>query len=73
MTEPEALEYVKAAARAAALPLDDAAAQRVAQHLARTARMARLLDEAELAPADELAEIYRPALFPPVGDTDPLP
>src|SRR5207253_3248699 len=48
MTEAEALAYVQAAARASSLPLDAAAAQRVAQHLARTSALARLLERAEL-------------------------
>jgi hypothetical protein len=64
MEPAETLAYVKAAARAVNLPLDDAAAQRVADHMGRTAAMARLLDGAELAPEHELAEIFRPAPFP---------
>ena len=64
MEPAETLAYVKAAARAVNLPLDDTAAQRVADHMGRTAAMARLLDSADLAPEQELAEIYRPAPFP---------
>jgi hypothetical protein len=64
MEPAETLAYVKAAARAVNLPLDDATAQRVAEHLGRTAAMARLLDNADLAPEHELAEIFRPAPFP---------
>jgi hypothetical protein len=64
MEESEVLSYVRAAARAVNLPLDDAAALRVAGHLGRTATMARLLEEADLAPEHELAEIFRPAPFP---------
>ena len=60
MTEDEALVYVQAAAAALALPLDAAQAQRVAAHLARTAAMAALLDGVEMAPHDEIAEIYDP-------------
>lgn len=64
MEETEVLDYVKAAARALNLPLDEARAQAVAQHLGRTVAMARLLDAAPLAPEHELAEIYRPAPYP---------
>lgn len=65
MEDKDVLDYVKAVARALDLPLDDARAQAVAQHLGRTARLARLLEETELLPEDELAEIFRPAPFPP--------
>lgn len=65
MEESEVLQYVQAAAVAVGLPLDAARAQAVAQHLGRTVAMARLLETAPLAPHDELAEIYRPAPFPP--------
>ena len=41
MTDDEVLAYVKAAALAVSLPLDEARAQRVATHLARTAALAR--------------------------------
>ncbi|HSH89832.1 MAG TPA: DUF4089 domain-containing protein [Ramlibacter sp.] len=68
MEASETLDYVKAAARILELPLDDAAAQRVAEHLGRTAMMARLLDAAELAPEHELAEVFRPAPFPAKGE-----
>jgi hypothetical protein len=64
MDAPETLAYVKAAALAVRLPLDDSTAQRVAEHMGRTAAMARMLDGAELAPEQELAEIFRPAPFP---------
>ncbi|ROZ79176.1 AtzG-like protein [Ramlibacter sp. WS9] len=64
MDAAETLAYVKAAAIVVRLPLDDAAAQRVAEHMSRTAAMARMLDGAELAPDHELAEIFRPAPFP---------
>jgi hypothetical protein len=68
MEESEALDYVKATARAVDLPLSDERARAVAAHLGRTAQMARLLDAVDLAPEHELAEIYRPAPFP-VADT----
>lgn len=64
MEEGEVLAYVKAAARAADLPLDEAAAQRVAGHFSRTVAIARLLERAELVPEDEPAEVFRPAPFP---------
>jgi hypothetical protein len=67
MTEQNSIDYVRAAAAALELPLDDAAAQRVASHLARTAAMASLLDAAGLAPGDEPAEVFRPAPFPEAG------
>jgi hypothetical protein len=73
MTDAEALNYVQASATALRLPLDDARAQRVAVHLARTAVLAQLLDAVALAPEDELAEIYRPLAFPllPNGHSQP--
>ncbi|HEY8360784.1 MAG TPA: AtzG-like protein [Ramlibacter sp.] len=65
MSEAQVLAYVRATAALLALPLDEARVQAVALHLGRTVAMARLLDAADLAPEDELAEIYRPAPFPP--------
>ena len=67
MSEDEVLAYVKATASLLALPLDEARAQAVAAHLGRTVAMAKLLENAALAPQDELAEIYRPAPFPEEG------
>jgi hypothetical protein len=64
MEESEVLNYVKAAAIAVGLPLDEARAQAVAQHFGRTVAMAKMLENAPLAPEHELAEIYRPAPFP---------
>jgi hypothetical protein len=64
MEESDVLSYVKAAAQAVDLPLDEAAAQRVAAHFSRTLGVARLLERAGLAVADEPAEVYRPAPFP---------
>jgi hypothetical protein len=64
MTDAQVLAYVTAAAAALDMPLDAAAAQRVAEHLARTAAMARLLDSADLQPGDEPAEVFCPAPFP---------
>ncbi|MDB5871794.1 MAG: hypothetical protein JWQ07_1236 [Ramlibacter sp.] len=67
MTDDEVLCYVKAAAAALELPLDVAAAQRVAVHLARTAMLARELDAAGMDVEDEPAEVYKPAPFPAPG------
>ena len=64
MEPDEVLAYVKASAKLLALPLDDARALRVAQHMERTAGLAQLLEKAALGPEDELAEIYCPAPFP---------
>jgi len=64
MGEQEVLAYVKAAAVALDLPLDEAQAQRVAVHLARTAGMAQQLDRLELPEHAEPAEIYVPKPFP---------
>lgn len=63
MTDDEALAYVNATAAALALPLDEARAQRVAAYLQRTAAMAGMLEQYELSPHDELAELYCPAPF----------
>jgi hypothetical protein len=63
MTDDEALACVKATAAALALALDEARTQRVAANLQRTAAMALMLEQYELAPHDELAEIYCPAPF----------
>jgi len=63
MTDDEVLGYVKAAAAALDLPLDDVAARRVAGHLAGTALLARQLDGAVLQVDDEPAEVFRPAPF----------
>ncbi len=64
MDESEVLAYVKAAAAALRVPMDDAVAQRVAMHLGRTAALARQLEAFDLQVEDEPAEIYRPAPYP---------
>ena len=51
--------YVSASAALLRLPMDEARARRVADHLQRTAAMARLLENAGLAATDEPAEVYR--------------
>lgn len=64
MTEDEVLTYVRAAARVMNLPLDDVRAQAVALHFSRTVAIARVVEDAPMAPHDELAQIYCPAPFP---------
>lgn len=68
MTDAQILTYVKASAVVQGLLLDDARAQRVAGHLARTAQLAQLLEDAPLEDDEELAEIYRPLAFPLMRD-----
>lgn len=63
MNESDVLAYVKASAALQGLPLDEARAKAVAVHLARTAHLAQLLDDASMVPEDELAEIYEPIAF----------
>ena len=60
----ELLAYVHASARLMGLVLDDARAQRVATHLARTGELARLLDDYPLAPADEPCALFHPGPHP---------
>jgi len=64
MNEEEVLAYVRATARALELPLDDTRARAVAQHLGRTAVLAKALEAFVLSPEVEPAEVYRPAPFP---------
>ena len=64
MDEAQVLTYVKAAAVALDLPLDEARARRVAEHLARTAALASLLETAPMGVEDEPAELFRPAPYP---------
>jgi hypothetical protein len=59
MDETTMIAYVSASAALLRLPMDEARARRVADHLQRTAAMARLLEQAGLAFSDEPAEIYR--------------
>jgi hypothetical protein len=63
MSDPVFLDYVKASAALQGLALDHERAQAVAEHLARTARLAQLLNDVTLPVDDELAEIYCPARF----------
>lgn len=64
MDETQVTGYVKATALALGIPLDEARAQAVALHFARTLAMARVLDQLPLAPEHEVAEVFRPAPFP---------
>lgn len=65
MNDTRMLAYVETTAALLKLPLDAARIQRVTVNLQRTAAMAALLEAMPLAAHDELAEIYRPAAFPP--------
>jgi len=67
MTDEEVLNYVKASSVALGLTLDEAQQQRVAVHLARTARLAAQLAGLSLRVADEPAEIYCPLPFPTIS------
>jgi Protein of unknown function (DUF4089) len=58
------LAYVRSAAALLSLPLDEAQALRVATHLTQTAALARQLEPASMAPADEPAQLYCPLPFP---------
>jgi hypothetical protein len=60
MDEQQALAYVQASAAALGFDLDPARAQRVAQHLQRTAGLAALLEQFELGVEDEPAEVWNP-------------
>jgi hypothetical protein len=64
MTESDVLAYVKASAVAQGFTLDEARAQRVATHMARTAQLAELLETVALGVEVEPAEIFRPKPFP---------
>ena len=55
----QAVDYVTASAALQGLVLDEARAQAVAAHLARTAQLAHLLDGVPMGADDELAEIFR--------------
>lgn len=69
MNEVQTLAYVKASARALGLALDEARSQRVAGHLQRTAAMAQMLEQFDLAPEVEIAEVYCPKQPPALVNT----
>ncbi|MES2282570.1 MAG: AtzG-like protein [Pseudomonadota bacterium] len=64
MDDTEALAFVKAAAAAVSLPLDDEQIKRVAVHMQRTSLMAAQLDAFTMHVDMEPAEVYSPAPFP---------
>lgn len=70
MTDADILAYVRASAALQGLALDETRALRVAQHMARTAHLAQLLDGVAMEPHDELAEIYRPLASGPSSMKD---
>ena len=55
--------YITTSAALLGIPMDAARIARVTAHLQRTAAMAALLESADLAAHDELAELYSPAAF----------
>ena len=57
------LNYVNSTAAVLGIPLDAAQAERVASHFHRTRAIAALLEAADLTLADELTEIYCPAVY----------
>lgn len=63
-TPEDVTAYVRHAAWFLDLRLDDAQAERVAQHLARTQAMVAMLRDVPLGPGEELAEVFRAAPFP---------
>lgn len=60
MSFDDALAYVQSSSRLLQLSLDSERARRVALHLQRTADIAQLLEDVELPPETELAEIFCP-------------
>ncbi|MDP2677253.1 MAG: DUF4089 domain-containing protein [Rhodoferax sp.] len=73
MNEMHILAYVKASAMAQGLALDEARAQRVASHLARTAHLAQLLEGFPLSVEAEPAELYQPLPFSETPHKDGAP
>ena len=61
--ESDLLAFVKASASLMGLQLDDARTQRVAEHLGRTAQLAKALDGLDLSHKDEMDGAYYPAPF----------
>jgi hypothetical protein len=57
-------DYVRSSARLLDLPLSDPQVERVGVHLERSSAIAALLNGVPFGPADEIAEIFRPAPFP---------
>ncbi|MBC7608580.1 MAG: DUF4089 domain-containing protein [Polaromonas sp.] len=61
-------DYISTSAALLGIPMDAARLERVAAHLQRTAAMAAMLDGADLAVHDEIAEIYNPLASRPSID-----
>ena len=55
--------YIVTSAALLGIPMNAAREARVAVHLKRTAAMAAMLDDFDLAAHDEIAEIYSPSGF----------
>ncbi len=70
ISDEQLLAYVQASAVLQGLALDHMRAKAVAEHLARTAQFAGLLNDRPLEPDDELVEIYCPAAFLLSSDID---
>jgi hypothetical protein len=64
LTQDQVISYVRATAAVLELPLEDSRIQRVADHLIRTAAMARQLEGMHLEVDAEPAQVYCPAPFP---------
>jgi hypothetical protein len=64
-TEFDAEAHAKATAAAIGLPLDPRHLPGVVTHLALAARMARLVEEMRLGPADEAAPVFVAGREPP--------
>lgn len=64
MSPTEVQAYVRTAAQLLDVPMTAERCERVADHLGRTAQMARLLEEFALHEHEELAELFVPAPFP---------
>ena len=70
MRANDVLAYVKSAAKLLDLPLDDARAASVASHLGRTLLLAQQLEAFALPLEEEPSELFCPADFPPLRDSD---
>ena len=64
MTDDDMLAYVTSCATVQGIPLTEQRAAAVAAHLKVAIGIARIVPSSELAPHDELAQIYCPAPFP---------
>jgi Protein of unknown function (DUF4089) len=64
LNQDQVIFYVRATATLLDLPLEDSRIQRVADHLIRTAAMAKQLEGMRLEADVEPAQVYCPAPFP---------